>query len=141
MKLDQKYDARVQAEQWFHEHVGKDKIVGTALGGGSALRIGYQGYRQILCWTSKGVETPQGLVSFFPDYLVISPTIIPDPCMNDKDFRQKLYAGQTEYKQVASFRSVIFGYSPSIFSVTLLPNKSIWFISVPVDIFAKQKDG
>lgn len=140
LKLDMKHDARVQAEKWFHQNVGKDKIVGTAIGYGNALRIGHQGYRQILLWTSKGVQTPQGLTPFFPDYLVMSPTLIPDQCRDDGEFRKKLYEGQTEYKQVAGFRSLYFG-RPSVYSIAVWPYRPIWFVSIPVDIFEKQKNG
>jgi hypothetical protein len=138
LKLDMKHDARVQAEEWFHQNVSKDKTVGTALGGGSALRIGYQGYNQIFVWTSKGIPTSKGLVQFFPDYLVMSKTIIPRECEGDAEFRKKLYAGQTPYKKVASFKSLYYGSSPSLYSIACWPYKPIWLVSIPVDIFEKQ---
>ncbi|MDH4203400.1 MAG: glycosyltransferase family 39 protein [Phycisphaerae bacterium] len=138
LKLDMKYDARIRAEKWFHNNVSKDKIVGAALGGGSAPRIGYQGYKQIFLWNSKGIPTSKGSIQFFPDYLIMSQKVIPRETKFDHAFRKELYAGQTMYKLVASFDSLYFDSPYSIYSLAVWPYQRTYLVSIPVDIFKKQ---
>jgi len=138
MKLEMKRDTRNYAEAWFSENVSKETVIGSAMKRWYAPRLKYQGFRLVDGWHSEGIQTTQGTVKFFPEYLITSEVF---PCgsnyKSDTAYKKLLYSGQGGYTQVARFRARYFSPSFSIFSVAAWPFKPVEWISPEVDVFQK----
>jgi hypothetical protein len=72
-----------------------------------APRVWLDGFRSIPEWDSKGVETKQGKLKIWPDYLIASNRW---PCAStaDKKFFKKLFEGETQYRKQVQFDRLYF---------------------------------
>jgi len=72
-----------------------------------APRVWLDGFRSIPQWDSKGVNTRQGKVKIWPDYMIVSDQW---PCLSrtDKEFPKKILKDETQYKKRVQFDRLYF---------------------------------
>jgi hypothetical protein len=124
LKLEMKQDTRIRAEKWIQDHVDKNAVIGAGMYERYGPRLSYQGYKLLWEWHSEGVKTPKGIMTIFPDYLIMS-RIFPtsQTYKDDRKYKEKLYAGQAGYTQAANFNALYFYPSRSIFGIASWPYK------------------
>lgn len=112
--LELKNDTRIRAEQWMRTNAAPRAVVGLAMKNHYAPRVWLDGFRSIQQWNSKGIQTTNGTVQVWPDYLIGSDQW---PCHStqDPEFFKKMFQGQTEYTKQAQFDKLYFR-----------PNAPIW---------------
>ena len=105
--LEMNRDTRVRAEIWMKENANHGATVGLSMIQDNGPRIGLDGFRAIPQWNSQGIDTKNGKVRIWPDYIIGSNQW---PCNSETDgaFFKKLFAGETEYQKQAEFNKLYF---------------------------------
>jgi hypothetical protein len=105
--IEMKNDTRVRAENWMKKNAKGGDVVGLSMNANNAPRVWQDGFRVIPEWDSKGVSTRQGKVKIWPDYLIASNQW---PCVSktDKEFFQKMFNDETEYREQVEFKRLYF---------------------------------
>ncbi|MHC5183529.1 MAG: ArnT family glycosyltransferase [Planctomycetota bacterium] len=116
--IEMKNDTRVRAENWMKQNANVGDIVGLSMQTHDAPRIWFDGFRSIPEWDSKGVNTQQGKVEIWPDYLIASNQW---PCTSktDKEFFKKLFKGEAQYQKQVQFDSLYFNKETLIWKYCL----------------------
>ncbi|MHC4961866.1 MAG: hypothetical protein ACYTGA_07075, partial [Planctomycetota bacterium] len=116
--IEMKNDTRVRAENWMKQNANVGDIVGLSMQTHDAPRIWFDGFRNIPEWDSKGVNTKQGKVEIWPDYLIASNQW---PCTSktDKEFFKKLFKGEAQYQKQVQFDSLYFNKETLIWKYCL----------------------
>lgn len=111
LDLEMLTDTRARTEQWFYKNVTRDNIIGAGIYNKIyAPRLHLNGYRLICPWRA----SEQGVL--YPEYLIMPPAWPRTPDKAEDEFRKKLFNGQLDYEQVASFKTkylrqgTIFGF-------------------------------
>ena len=105
--IEMNSDTRVRAENWVKQNVPAGSIIGLSMGTSYAPRLTTEGYRYLEKWSSEGVKTKDGLVKYYPDYIIASNQW---PCFttDDKDYFKKMFKGETIYEEQAVYDKLYF---------------------------------
>ena len=116
--LEMKNDSRIRTEQWMRTSAKSQAIVGLSWKKIYSPRVWLDGFRAIPKWDSKGVETRQGKVQIWPDYIIGSNQW---PCTSQTDgaFFKKMFKGETAYKKQANFQRLYFDRNTYIWKYCL----------------------
>jgi hypothetical protein len=116
--LEMKNDTRVRTENWMNKNAKGGDVVGLSMNANNAPRVWLDGFRSIPEWDSKGVDTREGKMKIWPDYLIASNRW---PCASrtDKEFFQKVFEGETEYREQVKFNRLYFRKDRSIWKYCL----------------------
>ncbi|MBN1764059.1 MAG: glycosyltransferase family 39 protein [Sedimentisphaerales bacterium] len=138
MVWEMKYDTRVRAEQWVYDNIPKNIAVGSAMIMEYAPRIGFNGYIQIHEWSSQGVKTRNGTRMVWPEYLIAAGKDLEIVPGESREFRKKLFAGQTDYTRIAKFQCQYMPPQNWLWGYTLWPMTKHHRISPAIFIFQKK---
>jgi len=105
--LEMNNDPRARLEQWMKSNAKSGATVGLLMKAQYAPRVWLDGFRSIPQWDSKGVNTRQGKVKIWPDYMIVSDQW---PCLSrtDKEFPKKILKDETQYKKRVQFDRLYF---------------------------------
>jgi hypothetical protein len=138
LRLELRSDTRQRAEEWFYANAARDKTIGAVMSRNYAPRMQYEGYRQYNDWVSTGIKTSQGITQVWPDYLILSKSW---PCTGlpeDAAFRGEVFAGKTDYKQVAAFLPLYLKPSRCVLGLAGWPYNKHDFLSPDIYIYQQK---
>jgi len=139
LDLEMLGDTRVRTEQWFYKNVGRDSLIGAGFHNKLyAPRLHFNGYRLICPWRVSTVQGTSGGSQPFPDYLIITPGWI---CIKEKAeaaFREKLFDGRTDYKQVIWLKAKYLYPARTIFGFAGWPTPKYGLLSPEIIVFKKK---
>lgn len=132
--LEMKHDTRVQAEQWMAKNAAPGAIVGLSMTRQYGPRLWRDGFRMIPQWDSKGIETSNGKMQVWPEYIIGSNA---STCQSqtDRDFFNKLFKGETDYRKQVDFERLYFNPQKPIWKYCLRFYELHGFISPPIMIY------
>ncbi|MHC5157138.1 MAG: ArnT family glycosyltransferase [Planctomycetota bacterium] len=132
--LEMKHDTRIQAERWMAKNAAPGSFVGLSMTRNYGPRLWRDGFRMIPQWDSKGIDTPNGKMQVWPDYIIGSSASI---CRSktDTDFFNKLFKGETKYEKQADFNRLYFNPQKPIWKYCLRFYNLHGFISPPMMIY------
>ena len=132
-------DTRVRTEQWFYKNVGRDSLIGAGFHNKLyAPRLHFNGYRLICPWRISTVRETSGGSQPYPDYLIITPGWIGIKEEAETAFREKLFDGQTNYKQVIWLKAKYLYPARTIFGFAGWPTPKHGFLSPEIVVFKKK---
>lgn len=139
LDLEMLGDTRVRTEQWFYKNVGRDNLIGADFHNKLyAPRLHFNGYRLICPWRVSTVQGTSGRSQPYPDYLIITPGWIGVKEEAETAFREKLFDGQTNYKQVISLEAKYLYPARTIFGFAGWPTPKHGFLSPEIIVFKKK---
>lgn len=139
LDLEMLGDTRVRTEQWFYKNVGRDSLIGAGLHNKLyAPRLHFNGYRLICPWRVSTVQRTSGRSQPFPDYLIIMPGWIRIKEEAEAAFREKLFDGQTNYKQVIRLKAKYLYPARTIFGFAGWPTPKHGLLSPEIIVFKKK---
>lgn len=139
LDLEMLGDTRVRTEQWFYKNVGRDSLIGAGFHNKLyAPRLHFNGYRLICPWRVSTVQGTSGRSQPYPDYLIITPGWIRTKEEAENAFREKLFEGQTNYKQVIWLKAKYLYPARTIFGFAGWPTPKHGFLSPEIIVFKKK---
>ena len=116
--IEMKNDTRVRVENWMKKNAKGGDVVGLSMNANNAPRVWLDGFRSIPEWDSKGIDTREGKMKIWPDYLIASNQW---PCNSktDKEFFQKVFKSETQYREQVEFNRLYFRKDSSIWRYCL----------------------
>jgi hypothetical protein len=134
--IEMKNDTRVRVENWMKKNAKGGDVVGLSMNTNNAPRVWLDGFRSIPEWDSKGVETREGKVKIWPDYLIASKRW---PCasVTDRAFFKKLFTDETDYQKRIEFNKLYFKQDALIWSYCLRFYDLHERISPPMMVYEK----
>ena len=134
--IEMKNDTRVRVENWMKKNAKGGDVVGLSMNANNAPRVWLDGFRVIPEWDSKGVDTREGKMKIWPDYLIAS-NRWPCTSVTDRAFFKKVFSGETEYQRRAEFNKLYFKEDALIWNYCLRFYDLHGRISPPMMVYKK----
>lgn len=139
LDLEMLNDTRVRTEHWFYKNVGRDNLIGAGFNNKLyAPRLHFNGYRLMCPWRVSRVRGIPGRGQLYPDYLIMTPGWLRIKEKAEATFREKLFDGQTNYKQVIRLKSKYLYPARTIFGFAGWPIPKHGFLSPEIIVFKKK---
>jgi len=135
LDLEMLHDTRARAERWFEANVTRRASIGAGIYNRVyAPRLYLSGYRMICPWRSASVRDE----ARYPDYLIISPGRLEIREPLEQDFREKLFAGELPYDEVARFKARYLWPARSLLGLAGWPVVKHWLLSPEIIVYKKR---